>query len=235
MTAMGSDAFKRIGRIAKDKMGEVGEKLEPASPAASAVGGALLGGLMGGPFGLIIGAQIGSNLGEKQQQELQLKNLGIDKRVVEDAKVLAALLADSKDAADAARNARDTLKRQAGIFAKSESALYEQAKSMLAVGDEASARERLEERELVKASIARGAAGLAEAEARCARAERDLALVEAKAVEMDDFMRRSAIQSQLQTLEAGGAAGGLLDDILPAEDPLEAKFRALEDKKRRGE
>jgi len=187
------DPFSRLGRIAKDKLGET--SIDPSLP------GAVLGGLVAGPFGALIGLGVGSSLGDRQKAEKALEGMNLDKEVVEEGKRLAETLQLAKSAEQAAATAAETAQQRCTALKQQEATLYGDAKAALSTGDEAAARGLLATREAVKASLEKALTENQSAAQRAATAQDQVFYLETQAREMNAVFERAARVGQRPPLE----------------------------------
>ena len=136
------DPFKRIGRIAKDKLGQAPE----VNPV---LGGAVLGGMIAGPFGMLLGIGAGNSFANQKTAETEMQRMGMSKQLIAEAQKLAQTLQEAQAASKASVDARETLKQRSLSLDQTYEQLQDRARDCLKDGDEDGARAALQDRQKV--------------------------------------------------------------------------------------
>jgi len=189
-----------------------------------AVGGAVLGGLLAGPFGALWGAQIGGAMGAnnraKREQSEALESLGLSKDMMALAQQTAAELQEAEASLAIVRSAESSQRNLVSTFDRAMEEAYTAAAAKLRSGDEAAARQLLEQRQAAKAKKAVAEAELADAAQRVAAMQANVAALAQRASEIEQRISRRVVSSRPSGAEPMFDA--------PPMDPLEKRFRDLE-------
>lgn len=190
--------------------------------AAETAAGLILGGLLGGPFGALFGASIGSNFGasraaEKARKE-EMQRLGISEDMLKVAQEVGQDLERSIEGLKATRNSLQTQQAFARRLNSNADQLYEKAKEALNEARDEAAKQFLFERQQVQAKLKKALISCAEEKQRLERMERNVQILEEKAMEIETLLRRSVGAKALQDTSNEFLA-------LPNEDPLLKRFR----------
>lgn len=232
------DPFPSIARSPTSLLNGLRDEIEQAAQrrayenrargggTGSTVGGAILGGLLGGPFGALFGAQIGASFGAASQldkaREEEMKRKGLSPEMLDQATEIGAALRQAVEGLRATQDSVDTSQRLAKNLDGQEKAIYENAKSAIASGDEAGARTLLLERESVKDKLLKVLKSMAEDRKRLEIMENNVEALETRALEIESLLKRSVGAASLK--DSSDMNVGL---SLEPEDPLLKKFRDL--------
>lgn len=185
--------------------------------------GVLLGGLLGGPFGALFGASIGANMGTKRAldraRKEEMERMGITEDMLKMAEEVAANLDRGIDGLKATRNSLETQQSFARRLSANEEDLYEKAKAALNDGDEEQAKKYLFDRQQLQSKLKKVLLACAEEKRRLETMEKNVLLLEERALEVESLLRRSVGAKTMQ--DTMSASEFSLDD----EDPLLKKFR----------
>jgi hypothetical protein len=185
--------------------------------------GAILGGLVAGPFGALFGAQIGGKMGarnsfDKAKQE-EMERMGVSQNMLEMAEDVGAALNRAFEGLQATRDSLQTQQSFARRLDNNAQQLYEQSKVAIEQGDEQKARGFLEERHGVQQRLKKAFQACAEEKQRLEIMERNVAMTEERAMEIETLLRRNVGAKALQDSSTSFS--------LSNEDPLLQKFRDL--------
>lgn len=192
------------------------------SGAAETAAGILLGGLVGGPFGALFGASIGANMGSKRAldraRKEEMERMGVTEDMLRMAQDIGADLERGIDGLKATRNSLETQQSFARRLSSNEEDLYEKAKSALDRGDEEQAKKYLFDRQQLQQKLKKVLLACAEDKKRLETMERNVQILEERAMEVEALLRRSVGAKTMQDVMGDQFA---LED----EDPLLKKFR----------
>ncbi len=192
------------------------------SGAAETAAGILLGGLVGGPFGALFGASIGANMGSKRAldraRKEEMERMGVTEDMLRMAQDIGADLERGIDGLKATRNSLETQQSFARRLSSNEEDLYEKAKSALDRGDEEQAKKYLFDRQQLQQKLKKVLLACAEDKKRLETMERNVQILEERAMEVESLLRRSVGAKTMQDVMGDQFA---LED----EDPLLKKFR----------
>ena len=191
--------------------------------AAEIGAGALLGGLIGGPFGALFGASIGADFGSKRAfdkaRKEEMAKMGITEDMLKMAEEVGADLERGIDGLKATRNSLETQQSFARKLSSNEEDLYEKAKAALNRGDEEQAKKFLFDRQQLQQKLKKVLLACAEDRNRLETMERNVQILEERAMEVEALLRRSVGAKTMQ--DTMGSQSFALDN----EDPLIKKFR----------
>ena len=192
------------------------------SGAAEIGAGVLLGGLVGGPFGALFGASIGANMGSKRAldraRKEEMERMGVTEDMLRMAQDVGADLERGIDGLKATRNSLETQQSFARRLSSNEEDLYEKAKAALDRGDEEQAKKYLFDRQQLQQKLKKVLLACAEDKKRLETMERNVQILEERAMEVESLLRRSVGAKTTQDVMGDQFA---LED----EDPLLKKFR----------
>jgi len=210
------DIDDNASRRRKAKSGGVGET----------AAGAILGGLLLGPFGALFGASIGSNIGAKNAAERarreEMERLGITQDMLDAAQDIGMSLERSNEGLKATQESLETQQRFARRLDAESSELYDKAKAALGRSDDEAARELLMKRQQVLDKLKVALKKCADERKRLETMERNVSILETRAMEVDALLRRTVSAKTAAELATTTEAAGL---ALSDEDPLLRKFR----------
>jgi hypothetical protein len=195
-----------------------------AKPGAGEVAaGAILGGLLGGPFGALFGAQIGSSFSasravERARQE-EMQRLGVTKEMLEMAEEAGADLERGFEGLKATRESLQTQQSFARRISSEVDELYEKAQAALKAGDEELTRKYLFDRQQRQDKLKKVLMSAAEEKRRLEKMEKNVELLEERAMEVDSLLRRTVGAKALQDTSS--------QFTLSTEDPLLQKFKDI--------
>jgi succinate dehydrogenase/fumarate reductase flavoprotein subunit len=212
----------------------------PDETVKGAVGGAVLGGLLLGPFGAVLGGQFGANLGSDRkrarQEDAALRKQGITPEMVKMVQECAEGLESAEEALRTAKDSfRGTLDEASDLEAEA-SELYNLATAAVQSGNDDKAREHLAARKKAQAALEDATRRAKEAQGRVERVEASVATLASQAKKLEQILKdnmavaaeRNARESAAKFEGAGEAYAETSFQEL--EDPLEKKFRELEEK-----
>jgi len=192
------------------------------SGAAETAAGILLGGLVGGPFGALFGASIGANMGSKRAldraRKEEMERMGVTEDMLRMAQDVGADLERGIDGLKATRNSLETQQSFARRLSSNEGDLYEKAKAALDRGDEEQAKKYLFDRQQLQQKLKKVLLACAEDKKRLETMERNVQILEERAMEVEALLRRGVGAKTMQDVMGDQFA---LED----EDPLLKKFR----------
>jgi hypothetical protein len=211
--AMGSNRFNREF--------EESSRQRAQSGAAETAAGIILGGLIGGPFGAVFGAQLGASMGasraiDKARQD-EMQRLGITPDMLQIAEEVGKDLERAIEGLKASRDSLETQQSFARKLSANADELYKKAKDALNEAQEEVAKKYLFERQQLQKKLKRTLTSCVEEKKRLETMERNILLLEDRAMEIESLLRRSV---GARTLQDTGS-----DFALPTEDPLLKKFR----------
>lgn len=190
--------------------------------AAEIGAGVLLGGLVGGPFGALFGASIGANMGSKRAldraRKEEMERMGVTEDMLKMAEDVGADLERGIDGLKATRNSLETQQSFARRLSSNEEDLYEKAKAALDRGDEEQAKKYLFDRQQLQQKLKKVLLACAEDKKRLETMERNVQILEERAMEVEALLRRSVGAKTTQDTMGSQFS-------LPDEDPLLKKFR----------
>lgn len=191
--------------------------------AAETAAGLILGGLIGGPFGALFGAQIGASIGASSAREKarkdEMQRLGITPEMLQMAEEVGK---DLDRAIEGLKASRDSLEMQQTLARRLNSnadQLYERAKDALNEAQEDVAKKYLFERHQLQEKLKKTLISCAEEKKRLETMERNVQILEQRAMEIEALLQRSVGAKAMQETVNGELFS------LPAEDPLLKKFR----------
>lgn len=190
--------------------------------AAEIGAGVLLGGLVGGPFGALFGASIGANMGKQRAldnaRKDEMARMGVTEDMLKTAEEVGADLERGIDGLKATRNSLETQQSFARRLSSNEEDLYEKANDALKEGDEERAKKYLFDRQQLQQKLKKVLLACAEDKRRLETMERNVQILEERAMEVEALLRRSVGAKTMQDTMSSQFA-------LPDEDPLLKKFR----------
>lgn len=178
------------------------------------------------PFfsGAIFGASIGSSIGAKnavdRARQEEMAKLGIDSSMLEAAQEVAEALERANEGLTTVQDSLSSLQRFAKRLDGESNMLMESAKSAVATGDEEKARNILLERQATLDKLKKTLKDCVEMKNRLETMERNVAVLETKALEIETLLQRTVGAKAIQDVNNLGLS---LND----EDPLLRKFRDL--------
>ncbi|GMH64699.1 hypothetical protein TrRE_jg4868 [Triparma retinervis] len=191
--------------------------------------GAVLGGLLLGPFGAIFGAQLGSRAGSRALSSASSPRSPLSSclppATLDAARGVAEDLGRAEEAEVLVRDAVGTLQELARRRDEEQRGLADEARALLAAGDEEGARGALMRRERVKEGLVKALKGAKGERERLRKMEDNVAAMKVRAVEVENAIKRIAAESLTNDLDGG--AGGAFE--LEVTDPLLDKFKKLEE------
>lgn len=231
------DPFKRIGRIAKDKLGQAPE----VNPV---LGGAVIGGIIAGPFGMLLGIGAGNSFANQKTAETEMQRMGMSKELIAEAQKLAQTLQDAQAASKASVDARETLKQRSLSLDQTYEQLQDRARECLKDGDEDGARAALQDRQKVGKQRDDAVLEFRAARERVERIDRDVSVLKQKVEDFDALILRSARAQQQQQVQGNSFEYEVPPSVaaempLTQQDPLLDRFakleREMEEKRKEGE
>lgn len=230
--------LRRMGVCARARVLSRGrQEREGGSGFGGAIGGAVLGGLLAGPFGAFWGAQLGASVGvsnaEKRQAQRSLERMGLRPEDLQLAQEVATDLREAEEALKMVGDVADAQKKRVAALQADAEKAYAKARDCLADGDESGARRWLERRSDLQAATTRATEELAESDERTRTMQQNVLALAERAAKIELLMSRSvsaaseARRSAPDDVPRGESAAASYE---PLEDPLEARFRELEDK-----
>lgn len=159
--------------------------------------------------------------------------LGVDISIIQAAKQIAAEYAATEKSLEIVKNVAQDQDRTVSLLKQQYEILYEKAKQSVTTGDEIGARSFLADRQIVKESLDKAIMEQLESTKRVNKVEELLRLIKMRAEELEDLMRRSRLANVDLSLQRSTETLGVdfpTSSSFPSsiEDPLEARFRALE-------
>lgn len=191
--------------------------------------GAVVGVWMGGPVGMLLGWGAGARLAESgRSQEAKLRKLGVDPELLRQAESMTAEVADAKSAIAFAEDSRDSTKRFEETLRRDRDAAQVAAESAVSEGDDDAARTALRARISLDARLEEAAKQTRDAESRVERSKGDVVYLENRMQDIQDVIARAIVA----TVDGDSAVSQKMlgSSSLASEDPLLAKFKALEKK-----
>jgi hypothetical protein len=211
--ALGSNRFKRELEESSRQRAQGG--------GAETAAGIILGGLIGGPFGALFGAQLGASMGasraiDKARKD-EMHRLGVTPDMLQTAEEVGKDLERAIEGLRASRVSLETQRSFARQLSANAEQSYMKAKDALNEAQEDVAKKYLFERQQFQEKLKKTLISCVEEKKRFETMERNIHLLEERAMEIESLLRRSVSAKAMQ--DTGN------DFALPTEDPLLKKFR----------
>ena len=228
----GQDTWKRIGNIAKDKLGGGKDWIDKGADAdkdvnvRGAATGAVVGALVAGPFGALVGGWLGKGSGlSKAAEDKELERLGMTR---ETAQLMQQLLSDFQESEAALQDVSNSCKEfenRVTRLKRDVAAAFDAAKDKLQSGDEEAARRHLTDKVNYEEQLKKAEELFADMDSRRQQLKLGVTQLEERLLEVQATATRgraaNAMLKSFDPLEGGATDGTIRDPLLEKFDKWE--------------